>query len=194
MYKVFVSSMMVGLLMVFSVSSMILAEQKKASKKYDAIVTSYENHIKTLEEENQNKHEELKEEISELINTNNSLVNEITDLTRKVESIKVIEKPVVYTISMSFYTASSDETDSTPNRTASGTKPTVGRTIAVSPDLFPVLKGKRVVIEGFPGVYTVEDRMNDRFRMKADLLVGSKSEAFKKGVKHDIKMLVVPTI
>ena len=77
------------------------------------------------------------------------------------------------------YTASEDETDSTPNQTALMTEPVPGWTCAVSRDL-GVHLGDRVWIEGF-GVRRVTDFMNKRYEKSIDLCVGNKSIANKVG-------------
>lgn len=123
-----------------------------------------------------------------------SLAVEVKQLKELVEAIHVdSNKIVTYKIELSHYTASRDETDSTPNITATGSKPVVGRTLALSRDLFAHLKGKKVYIRGM-GVFTVEDTMNPRYSRRGDLLVASKSEAFKLGVKKDVKIVVLPDI
>jgi 3D (Asp-Asp-Asp) domain-containing protein len=56
--------------------------------------------------------------------------------------------------------------------------------------LFKYLRGKKVWIEGL-GVFTVEDTMNPRFTNKGDLLVRTKTEAKKLGVKK-VTLVVLP--
>ncbi len=93
---------------------------------------------------------------------------------------KMIEtiKPEIVTLTT--YTASENETDSTPNITASGFKidtnnPKRHRIIAVSRDLKKKLKfGSKVRIEGagkYSGTYVVKDVMNKRYKKRIDILI-----------------------
>ncbi len=93
---------------------------------------------------------------------------------------KMIEtiKPEIVTLTT--YTASENETDSTPNITASGFKIDTKnakrhRIIAVSRDLKKKLKfGSKVRIEGagkYSGTYTVRDVMNKRYKKRIDILI-----------------------
>lgn len=130
-----------------------------------------------------------------VVRERDSLAEEVSQLKELVESIHIEgkKKILTYNIELSHYTASRDETDSTPHVTATGSKPVVGRTLALSRDLFSHLKGKKVYIKGM-GVYTVEDTMNPRYARRGDLLVASKSEARKLGVKKDVKIVVLPDL
>lgn len=101
---------------------------------------------------------------------------EIENLKEKYKSLEKIK------VEATAYSASVDETDSTPWQTALMTKPTVGRTIAVSRDL-DFLLGKKVKINGY-GVFVVEDLMNSRFTKRIDFFKGSKREAIKFGKKE----------
>ena len=93
-------------------------------------------------------------------------------------------------VSVTTYTPSVGETDSTPLITASGFKinpvnPKKQRIIAVSRDLKKKYKfGKKVRITGIgklSGTYTVRDVMNKRFKNKVDILIGEndKQTSFK---------------
>jgi 3D (Asp-Asp-Asp) domain-containing protein len=93
-----------------------------------------------------------------------------------------ISKPISYeTVTLTTYTPTVGETDSTPHITASGFKidtinPKKHRIIAVSRDLkkkWPF--GTKVRIksaEKYNGVYTVEDVMNKRYKNRIDILIG----------------------
>lgn len=78
-------------------------------------------------------------------------------------------------------------TDGNPNRTATMTKPVVGRTIAISKEL--VRKGwlgKKIYIEGY-GVFVAEDRMSSALSgCRIDICCASKKIAMRNGKKHDI--------
>jgi 3D (Asp-Asp-Asp) domain-containing protein len=76
------------------------------------------------------------------------------------------------------YTASADETDSTPELTAAGTRTRLG--IAACPKRHAF--GTRIVIEGQE--YICEDRMASKFSERFDILVATKAEAFEFGKKR----------
>ena len=91
-------------------------------------------------------------------------------------------------VTVTTYTNSSKETDSTPNITASGRKldslnPAKHRIIAISRDLKPKYNfGSKVKIIGagsYDGIYFVEDLMNKRWINKIDILINSNSRGFK---------------
>jgi 3D (Asp-Asp-Asp) domain-containing protein len=110
-------------------------------------------------------------------------------LEREIErEIKGIEPDIV---SVSTYSPTIEECDSTPLVTASGYKinpnnPKRHRIIAVSRDLKRKYKfGKKVRITGIgklSGTYTIRDVMNKRFKNKVDILIGEgdKQTSFKK--------------
>ena len=66
-------------------------------------------------------------------------------------------------------------------KTASGTTPTEGRTIAVDSSVIPL--GSRVYIEGY-GVFIAEDTGGAIKNNKIDVLVSSHSRAYDLGVKY----------
>ena len=66
-------------------------------------------------------------------------------------------------------------------KTASGTTPTEGRTIAVDSSVIPL--GSRVYIEGY-GVFIAEDTGGAIKSNKIDVLVSSHSRAYDMGVKY----------
>jgi 3D (Asp-Asp-Asp) domain-containing protein len=105
-----------------------------------------------------------------------------------VNEIKGIEPDIV---TVTTYSPSVEETDSTPLITASGFKinpinPKKHRIIAVSRDLKKKYKfGKKVRITGIgklSGTYTVRDVMNKRYRKRVDILIGEddKQTSFRK--------------
>lgn len=77
------------------------------------------------------------------------------------------------------YTASTNETDSTPNINASGTTPKDGSIACPVKYAF----GVRIKVEG--KIYTCDDRMNKRYQNKNnfDLFIPEKSKALKYGRK-----------
>jgi 3D (Asp-Asp-Asp) domain-containing protein len=85
------------------------------------------------------------------------------------------------TVTLTTYSPTLQECDSTPNITASGFKinlknPKKHRIIAVSRDLKKKWKfGTRVRIKNagkYNGIYTVKDVMNKRYKNRIDLLIG----------------------
>ena len=166
-----------------------------SSKELESLKTSKNESLTSLrngyEEQIQKLQTNTESEIQRLTKINTELLAQNKKLIEQLDSVHTVEdKLLKYRITLSHYTASVDETDSTPNKTATGTKPVVGRTLAVSRDLFKYLRGKRVWIEGL-GIFTIEDTMDPRFTNKGDLLVKTKSEAKKLGVKK-VTMIVLP--
>ena len=105
-----------------------------------------------------------------------------------VNEIKGIEPDIV---TVTTYSPTVDQTDSTPLITASGFKinpinPKKQRIIAVSRDLKRKYKfGKKIRITGIgklSGTYTVRDVMNKRYRKRVDILIGEddKQTSFRK--------------
>ena len=91
-------------------------------------------------------------------------------------------------VTVTTYTPSVEECDSTPLITASGFKisernPRRHRIVAVSRDLKRKYKfGTKIRIKGagkYDGTYTVRDVMNKRFRKRIDILVGKRDKQTK---------------
>lgn len=91
-------------------------------------------------------------------------------------------------VTVTTYTPSTDECDSTPHITASGFKidtlnPKRHKIIAVSRDLKRKWKfGTKVRVTGIGkhnGTYIVKDVMNKRYRKRIDILVGKQDKQFK---------------
>jgi 3D (Asp-Asp-Asp) domain-containing protein len=110
---------------------------------------------------------------------------------------KEIERIEPDIVTVTTYTPSVEETDSTPLITASGFKinpnnPKKQRIVAVSRDLKRKYKfGKKVRITGIgklSGTYTVRDVMNKRYRKRIDILIGTKDKQtkFKKAKLYKI--------
>ena len=111
---------------------------------------------------------------------------EVTMMEKEIE--KEIERIEPDIVTVTTYTPSVEETDSTPLITASGFKinpknPKKQRIIAVSRDLKKKYKfGKKVRITGIgklSGTYTVRDVMNKRYRKRIDILIGTKDKQTK---------------
>lgn len=102
-----------------------------------------------------------------------------------MEKIKTLE-PI--SVTLTTYTTSAKETDSTPNITASGFKidtlnPMKHRIIAVSRDLKKKWRfGTKVRITGagkYNGTYYVRDLMNKRYKKRIDILIGKNHKQIK---------------
>jgi 3D (Asp-Asp-Asp) domain-containing protein len=102
-----------------------------------------------------------------------------------MEKIKTLE-PI--SVTLTTYTTSAKETDSTPNITASGFKidtlnPMKHKIIAVSRDLKKKWKfGTKVRITGagkYNGTYYVRDLMNKRYKKRIDILIGKNHKQIK---------------
>ena len=104
---------------------------------------------------------------------------EINMMEREIKmEIKGIEPDIV---TVTTYSPTVEQTDSTPLITASGYKinpknPKKQRIVAVSRDLKKKYKfGKKIRITGIgklSGTYTVRDVMNKRYRNRVDILIG----------------------
>jgi len=118
---------------------------------------------------------------------NNILITIITVFLFPVKIVNVyeaipskVDNPYE-TVTLTTYSPTSQECDSTPHITASGFKinlknPKKHRIIAVSRDLKKKWKfGTRVRIKNagkYNGIYTVKDVMNKRYKNRIDLLIG----------------------
>ncbi len=86
---------------------------------------------------------------------------------------------------ITYYSASKEECGKTDAITATGTKATAGRTIAVDPDVIPL--GSRVVIDGV--TYTAEDVGGAIKGNKIDIFVNSREEAIQRGkIQREVKL------
>jgi len=120
---------------------------------------------------------------------------EINMMEKKIQmEIKGIEPDIV---TVTTYSPTVEQTDSTPLITASGFKinpinPKKQRIVAVSRDLKRKYKfGKKVRITGIgklSGTYTVRDVMNKRYRKRVDILIGEDDTqtSFKKAKLYAI--------
>lgn len=102
----------------------------------------------------------------------------------EAQEITIVDVPVDHIVeankmvaTVTAYTSSVDETDSTPFETASGARTRDG--IVACPARYEF--GTRVLIEGVE--YVCEDRMHARFGDRFDVWMNTKSEAFSFGKK-----------
>jgi len=92
-------------------------------------------------------------------------------------------------VKVSFYHPSSRgiNSDSDHTKTATMTKPVVGRTVAISDELITLgWLGCKVYIRGY-GVFWTEDKMkHDIIGKQIDICVGSRKQAIKLGIKPGV--------
>jgi len=121
-----------------------------------------------------------------LITSASDMKDVIIEVEKKVEE-KVAEE-FRKVVTLTTYSVTEEETDSTPNITASGFEidednPKKHRIIAVSRDLKRKLRfGEKVVLSNagrFNGVWYVRDLMNSRFRNKIDVLINEDDKQTK---------------
>jgi 3D (Asp-Asp-Asp) domain-containing protein len=202
MYKNIIISIICAFSVIGMLSGLLLFDRHMSSQKYINYVAQIREEQKQLKDDYENQIKwmqyafklELNSVVAENVNVTkerDTLLTEVSELKELITSTVTSGKVVSYDITLSHYTASRDETDSRPWETATGTRPVVGRTLALSRDLFQHLRGRKVYVRGI-GVFTVEDTMNARYSRRGDLLVSSKSEAKKLGVKKNVKIVVFP--
>lgn len=95
----------------------------------------------------------------------------IQELENKIQVVQnELNKTTKHLITLTAYSPTRQETDSTPYTTASMTRPVQGKTIAVSRDLFNkgFTFGRKVYIKDY-GVFVIEDLMNSRFKKRIDI-------------------------
>lgn len=87
------------------------------------------------------------------------------------------------------YTSSKRETSGNPMITAWGDRLSLdGKTIAVSRDLIPLglTHNVKVKIEGLDGLYTVNDKMNRRWKKRIDIYFGKDKKAARHWGKKQV--------
>ena len=115
--------------------------------------------------------------------------NEI--MTAQANRIILLENELHKTqiVKVSFYHPASRgiNSDSDHTKTATMTKPVVGRTVAISDELITLgWLGCKVYIRGY-GVFWTEDKMkHDIIGKQIDICVGSRKQAIKLGIKPGV--------
>lgn len=101
------------------------------------------------------------------------------------------EKERMLVVDVSAYTNRKQETDGTPNITATMDTVRPEYTVAVSHDLMYLL-GHRIYIYGL-GVFVVQDLMNERWKMRVDIYFDKSrlQRALNFGVKENMKLVVL---
>ena len=94
-------------------------------------------------------------------------------------------------VTASAYNSTPAQTDGSPNRTAWGDSLYPGlKSIAVSRDLIKkgLTHNTKVKIEGFEGIYIVNDKMHSKWRNKIDIYFGKDVQAAKKWGRRKVKI------
>lgn len=108
-----------------------------------------------------------------------------------LSSCKEKEQWVTLEVTASAYNSTPAQTDGSPYRTAWGDSLYPGlKSIAVSRDL--IKKGlthhTKVKIEGFDGIYIVNDKMHSKWRNKIDIYFGKDVQAARKWGRRKVKI------
>lgn len=124
--------------------------------------------------------------ISNQIETISNQIKTILKLKTQLSQIQISQTQIV---KISFYHPQSRgiNSDSDHTKTATMTKPIVGRTVAISDELFNAgWLGSKIYINGF-GIFRAEDRMSkDISGKQIDVCVASRKRAMRLGIKHNI--------
>jgi len=94
-------------------------------------------------------------------------------------------------VTVTAYTSSVRETDSTPNLAAWNNELEPGmNAVAVSRDLIPegLTDGTEVAVEGFEENFTVLDKMNRRHQRRIDIYMGNDRQAAREFGKQRLKI------
>lgn len=113
-------------------------------------------------------------------------VNENTDLQNKIAELKN-KRRYVGNFKITHYCPCKTCNGSSSGKTASGTKMTPYKTIAVDPKAIPL--GSKVEFNG--EIYLAEDTGSAIKGKKIDLCVGSHSEAYARGVLQNVPVYIV---
>ena len=118
----------------------------------------------------------------------NGYKNIITEQRKELEFLNIrLNKKQIVTVTFYHPESKGINSDSDHTNTATMTNPIVGRTVAISDELFLLgWLGNKIYIEGY-GVFIAEDRMSKSIKGKClDICVGSKKAAFRLGRKFKI--------
>lgn len=131
----------------------------------------------------------LSQKWHECHNTQDSLINEVTNLENKITEIKEEQKRKKYigNFKITHYCPCTTCNGSWGSKTALGTTMTPYRTIAVDPKVIPL--GSKVEING--KIYIAEDTGGAIKGNRIDLCVGSHTEAYNRGVLYNVPVYIV---
>ena len=107
------------------------------------------------------------------------------------ESCKEKEQWVSLEVIASAYNSTPAQTDGSPNRTAWGDSLYPGlKSIAVSRDLIKMglTHNTKVKIEGFDGIFVVNDKMHSKWRKKIDIYFGNDVKAARKWGRRKVRI------
>lgn len=104
----------------------------------------------------------------------------------------VVEEPVkTYTVAVTAYSSTPDQTDDTPFITANGSRVRDG---IVATNFLPFHTRVRFPDLYGDKVFLVEDRMNARYATRMDIWMPTRKEAIKFGLKRSVKVEVLPKV
>lgn len=131
----------------------------------------------------------LSQKWHECHNTQDSLINEVTNLENKITEIKEeqMRRKYIGNFEITHYCPCTTCNGSWGSKTALGTTMTPYRTITVDPRVIPL--GSRVEING--QIYIAEDTGSAIKGNRIDLCVGSHSEAYNRGVLYNVPVYIV---
>jgi len=135
------------------------------------------------------KNQEIDQLTQSMIDYNFIISNQIETIMELETQLSQIQISQTQIVKISFYHPQSRgiNSDNDHTKTATMTKPIVGRTIAISDELFNVgWLGAKIYINGF-GIFKAEDRMSSSISGKQiDICVASRTRAMKLGIKKNI--------
>lgn len=139
--------------------------------------------------QNENKHREILKDIEvTYLFIADYQEKVITEQEKTIQSLNMkLERKQLVTVSFYHPGSRGINSDSDHTNTATMTKPVVGRTVAISDELFNLgWLGSKIYIDGF-GVFLAEDRMGESIKGKCvDICVNSKKRAFQLGKEYNV--------
>ena len=135
------------------------------------------------------KNQEINQLAQSMTDYNFIISNQIETILKLETQLSQIQISQTQIVKISFYHPQSRgiNSDSDHTKTATMTKPIVGRTVAISDELFDAgWLGSKIYINGF-GIFKAEDRMSPNISGKQiDVCVASRKRAMRLGIKHNI--------
>lgn len=130
--------------------------------------------------------------IRELQAVNNGFQIKLNEHEKKIKYLEIIINEISkVSVKATAYNAIPEQTDNDPDITACMDVPTIG-SMAVSQDLYfkGWTCGKRVHIKEL-GIFTIKDVMHKRKRKQIDILMETKSEALRFGIKKNLNAILL---
>ena len=130
-------------------------------------------------------YETSKASLADIKSTYSFIITEQKKLIQTLE--EDLQRKQIVTVSFYHPASRGINSDNDPTNTAIMVTPTVGRTVAISNELFLLgWLGNKIYIEGY-GIFYAEDRMSKSIKGKClDICVGSKKIAFRQGKKLEV--------